>query len=375
MIPLSGRTGQPGYTKLRGYTQPAVSGTVSVAFSGPAPLVGATTAYVVTAAGAPVGLYEVSSVSGRSVTLTLLAAVIAQGQQIASGAAILYAGNDGAAGNTILSGAGAPSNGTGSNGDFYINTSTTAIYGPKTSGSWPSGTSLVGASGTNGNTVLTTSGAPSNGTGVNGDFAYDPTAKIMYGPKSGGVWPAGVSLAGTNGTDATVTYAAVAAVTIMMLSVPVICSKNASAVSRAAGDYCRGIRGRFAGDCTVTGLDIYWKSAGSNETITGELWAYNGSSWVAAASGTVGPTNTTGLKIITFSSPYAATAGVQYYFTYYAPGGVQTVIAKSPYFSFTLPLLSNGFYIEAVDLYGSTHVLPTLSDSNAVPVLPRITVP
>lgn len=53
-----------------------------------------------------------------------------------------------------------------------------------------------GDPGTNGNTILTTSGAPDNGTGADGDYAYDPTAKIMYGPKAAGAWPAGQSLSG-----------------------------------------------------------------------------------------------------------------------------------------------------------------------------------
>lgn len=61
----------------------------------------------------------------------------------------------------------------------------------------------VGATGAAGNTVLTTSGAPSSGTGNNGDFAYDPTASKMYGPKAAGVWPAGVSLIGPTGPPGT----------------------------------------------------------------------------------------------------------------------------------------------------------------------------
>lgn len=58
-----------------------------------------------------------------------------------------------------------------------------------------------GSNGADGKTIFTTSGVPSNGVGTNGDFAYDPTAKIMYGPKASGTWPAGVSLAGSNGTN------------------------------------------------------------------------------------------------------------------------------------------------------------------------------
>lgn len=38
-------------------------------------------------------------------------------------------------------------------------------------------------------TILPTSGAPSNNLGVAGDFAFDPVAKIFYGPKGPGSWP------------------------------------------------------------------------------------------------------------------------------------------------------------------------------------------
>jgi len=65
------------------------------------------------------------------------------GEQGAIGAA----GADGVDGNLILSGAGAPSSGTGANGDFYINTTSSILYGPKAAGAWPSGVSLVGPAG------------------------------------------------------------------------------------------------------------------------------------------------------------------------------------------------------------------------------------
>ena len=58
-------------------------------------------------------------------------------------------GADGAAGidgKTVLYGAVDPTS-EGNNGDFYINTSTHFIFGPKATGSWPSGTSLVGPTG------------------------------------------------------------------------------------------------------------------------------------------------------------------------------------------------------------------------------------
>lgn len=52
--------------------------------------------------------------------------------------------------NTVRSGAGVPSNTLGSNGDFYIDTANSNIYGPKALGSWGSATSLVGPQGDKG---------------------------------------------------------------------------------------------------------------------------------------------------------------------------------------------------------------------------------
>lgn len=46
--------------------------------------------------------------------------------------------------NTVLSGGGSPSSGVGQDGDFYIDTATSVIFGPKSAGSWGSPTSIVG---------------------------------------------------------------------------------------------------------------------------------------------------------------------------------------------------------------------------------------
>ena len=130
--------------------------------------------------------------------------------------------------NTVLFGTAIPSS-EGNDGDFYIRTTNNYLYGPKTSGSWGSGVSLVGpagadgapgadgadgadgaagatgatgatgAAGADGKTWYSGSGAPSAGTGVNGDFYLDTTAKAFYGPKSGGSWGSSVSLVGATG--------------------------------------------------------------------------------------------------------------------------------------------------------------------------------
>jgi hypothetical protein len=54
----------------------------------------------------------------------------------------------GSDGNTILNGAGAPGSALGNNGDFYIDTTDSEIYGPKTGGNtWGGGTSIIGNDG------------------------------------------------------------------------------------------------------------------------------------------------------------------------------------------------------------------------------------
>ncbi len=58
-------------------------------------------------------------------------------------------GTNGANGTNVLNGTGAPSGGTGVNGDFYIDTSVYDIYGPKNV-TWPVGVSLVGPQGPSG---------------------------------------------------------------------------------------------------------------------------------------------------------------------------------------------------------------------------------
>ena len=115
-------------------------------------------------------------------------------------------GVQGTPGYSVLSGAVVPAAGTGVNGDFYINTATSMIYGPKAAGVWPAGVSLVGAAGTNGTngfSVLSGTVAPVAGNGVNGDFFINTATSIIYGPKATGAWPVGVSLVGATGAAGT----------------------------------------------------------------------------------------------------------------------------------------------------------------------------
>jgi hypothetical protein len=117
-------------------------------------------------------------------------------------------GAAGADGKTVRSGSGAPSSGLGNDGDFYINTTTSALYGPKTAGVWGSAVSLVGptgstgstgstgAAGADGKTLRSGSGAPSAGLGNDGDFYINTAAWTIYGPKASGAWGSASSLVG-----------------------------------------------------------------------------------------------------------------------------------------------------------------------------------
>lgn len=101
----------------------------------------------------------------------------------------------------------APAGPAGDDGlSVELQKSATHIQWRQTGGSWADLVPLAdlvgaqGTSGANGKTVLTTTGAPSASTGTDGDFAYDPAAMTMYGPKAAGAWPAGVILKGSAGT-------------------------------------------------------------------------------------------------------------------------------------------------------------------------------
>ena len=124
-------------------------------------------------------------------------------------------GPPGTNGSTVLSGPSNPLVGQGANGDFYINTSTKFIFGPKAGGVWPAGVSLVGPAGangapgtpgspgtpgTNGNTILSGAVNPVNGQGNNGDFYLNTSSSTLFGPKVAGAWSLpGVSLIGPIG--------------------------------------------------------------------------------------------------------------------------------------------------------------------------------
>lgn len=117
-------------------------------------------------------------------------------------------GAPGADGNTILNGTGAPAGGLGQNGDIYLDVTNNLFYGPKAGGAWGSGQPFLGTDGadgvdgvdgTDGLTVRNGAGAPGGGVGTDGDFYIDTTADAIYGPKTAGAWGSPTSLIGPQG--------------------------------------------------------------------------------------------------------------------------------------------------------------------------------
>ena len=120
--------------------------------------------------------------------------------------------------NTILNGKGAPSNVLGINGDFYIDTRSLLISGPKANGKWPTARSLQGANGVNGidgkngstaknvSTASTVAG-PVGPQGERGEKGVDGSAGTNGGTGAAGIpgaqGPAGATgAAGSGGTGA-----------------------------------------------------------------------------------------------------------------------------------------------------------------------------
>ena len=129
--------------------------------------------------------------------------------------------------NTVLNGKGSPSNTLGINGDFYIDTRSLLISGPKVNGKWPLARSLQGANGTNGTdgkngtdaknvSSASTVAGPAGPQGERGEKGADGVAGVTGASGGAGVagtagtagatgptGPAGSGSPGTNGTNGT----------------------------------------------------------------------------------------------------------------------------------------------------------------------------
>jgi len=194
------------------------------------------------------------------------------------------AGSGGGAG--ILSGTVDPTT-EGVDGEFYLNTTTTTLFGPKAAGVWPAGVPLIGPPGTDGDDgapgapgVDGDDGAPGapganglnvlHGTvapttqGVDGEFFINTTTSMLYGPKAGGVWPAGVSLIGPAGTPYPV--ATVSTKTANYNTVSADFSGNKTIRMQMVADNTLTVDAGMSG---IEPLRVYQQSTGSTLIVAG----------------------------------------------------------------------------------------------------------
>lgn len=127
-------------------------------------------------------------------------------------------------GSSVLSGRGVPAASLGKDGDFYIDLQAGILYGPKASNAWSNSFSMVGkdgekgqdgadgengqdgtdgkdgANGKDGATMISGPMSPSLDDGNVGDFYFETTNALMYGPKLVNTWGTPVGLRTSSGT-------------------------------------------------------------------------------------------------------------------------------------------------------------------------------
>ncbi len=198
-------------------------------------------------------------------------------------------GANGLDGKTILNGLVAPIASQGVDGDFYLNTATSTMYGPKTAGAWPAGVSIVGATGAAGATGTT---GPQGNTGATG--AQGIQGPIGLTGNTGATGTAGASPLTLNGADAVFTTGSLG----LGISPP-----DASALL----DLTSTTKGflpprmtaanRSAIVSPVAGLVVYQTDG------TAGLYQFNGATWYQVGSGSV--TGVTGTAPVTVTGATA----------------------------------------------------------------------
>jgi len=116
------------------------------------------------------------------------------------------AGKDGS---VIYSGSTIPPATLGNAGDYYLQVTTGAFYGPKQSSGWGTSFSLsgaTGATGASGSQVLSGTVDPIIDLGAVGDYYLDKTKLLLYGPKTLNSWGLGLALKGKDGNANVVSY-------------------------------------------------------------------------------------------------------------------------------------------------------------------------
>ncbi|WP_440999083.1 hypothetical protein [Fodinibius sp. SL11] len=114
------------------------------------------------------------------------------------------AGDDGS---MMYSGQGVPDASTGETGDYYLDTDTGELYGPKDDNGWGNPIIVLkGEDGEDGSQIHAGSGAPDPSLGDLGDFYLDQANYDMYGPKTENGWGSPINLKGADGNANVTVY-------------------------------------------------------------------------------------------------------------------------------------------------------------------------
>lgn len=167
----SSTPGPQGQTGLQGPAGPAGA-------QGPAGPAGPQGPVGPAGAQGPIGLTGIAGAPGPQGPAGATGAIGPQGPVGPTGPQGVQ-GPAGANGKTVLSGTTLPATAIGAVGDFYINTSTNQIFGPKTANGWGAGTNLVGPQGPAGPGF-------SNGTAQGQMMYWNGTAWVTVAPGTTG---------------------------------------------------------------------------------------------------------------------------------------------------------------------------------------------
>lgn len=180
-----------------------------------------------------------------------------------------------------------------------------------------------GANGANGNTVLNGAGAPSSATGVNGDFYIDTTNNRFYGPKAAGAWPGTyVTMAGTAGPAGTPDGTMAAGVIGQYYNASCLAPGGFNARSLSPGTMVVGTPVVIQETITIDQLACSVQTAGAGASVRMGIWKVSSTSPFDLTLGTAystaqlggGDTGlvsaaTTGTKVGTLPSPVVLHAG------------------------------------------------------------------
>ena len=184
-------------------------------------------------------------------------------------------GPSGADGKTVRSGSGVPSGALGIDGDFYIDTTASAIYGPKTAGAWGGATSLIGPTGSDGWTYVkvTTEFSTTSATavdvirdGASAVLGFTPAANTNYefeallytrtpttatvGVRPGLAWPTGL----TNGVAEIINPTSATASALVFGNINAALLAAVGGLPNTTQSYPARIRGHIRAGASPSGL-------------------------------------------------------------------------------------------------------------------------